>query len=1117
MKILYPAFTRYVHELSMLVVCGLFLCLIAAPRVAAQTDSATLRGTIVDATEAALPGVKVRISNPATALQRETVTDNAGNFTVLLLPPGTYKVTAEREGFARLQVADVVLNASDQRLLRLNLQVGNVAVSIETKADRANIETSAAVATVVDKQFVERLPLNGRSVQSLLLLSPGVVVGSGDGQLSFNGGRTNANYFTLDGVSANIGAGVRGPTIILGPQGATGNQDQRAGGSIPGFNSFGGTNSLISVDALQEFKVQSSMYGAEFGRQSGGQIQMTSKSGTNEYHGTLFDYFRNDALDAADFFDKARNLKKPALRQNDFGGVLGGPVRLPKSVFGPLGYDGRNRTFFFFSYEGLRLVQPQSVNDVKVPAQFLRADTRIKPEVKALLLAMPAPNAPDDKNAQGQLIGTASLFRSLSNRRDLDATSIRIDQNAGNGLTMFGRYNDAPSGGVTPGLGLDNLFTVNVRTVTAGAQMIFSSRLSNEVRYNYSFTEAIDEAVGNARDGAQPINYRSLLPANAPVNSTVTFTYLNNLFQTLGPATRNLQRQQNVVDNLTWALGSHTLKFGFDYRLMTPQYAPRAYALSFTFSSLTDLNAAVANNVTVTANDGVSMHVPNYSAYAQDSWRINQRLSVDFGVRWDVNPPPRALDGLTLLTLTGVRNVASLPSVKLAPIGTPLYPTRYNGFGPRFGAAYLLRQKTGWETTLRGGYGLYLDLGVGTAGVAATQYPFSRQRALTTANSTAAQRAFPLNADALSFPPAATTTPPIPANANFTVFADDYVLPRSHQWTFALSQGLGANNTLTLSYVGNAGRRLLRRYFQTTSTTAANANTVVPFNPDLPGARISYTSNASDLSDTSDYHALQIQFTKRLSRGLQVLANHTWSHAIDTGSDDFSSSYFFTAANPLADRGASEFDRRHIFNTALSYDLPKPANSSARALIYGWSTDVIFKAQSAAPVNVTFGRNMAPIVTQTYVFRPDLVSGQPIWIDAPGTPGNRRLNRDAFRIPPEFIADARNFRQGTLPRNGLRGFGVTQLDFALGRQFSLTERVKLQFKGELFNVLNHPNFNQPSASLGSISGTTLTQNANFGASNASLARSFGASSSSLNSLYQIGGPRSVQLALKLKF
>jgi len=1093
------------------------LVLCAVVSVAAQTDSATLRGTVVDQTKAALPGVKVVVLNPATAARRETTTDGAGNFTVAALLPGTYNIATESAGFARLETTGVALNAGDQRLLRLEMTVGSVSATVETKAERAGVETSAAVATVVDKQFVERLPLNGRSVQSLILLTPGVVVGSGDGQLSFNGGRTNANYFTVDGVSANIGAGTRGPTIILGPQGATGNQDQRAAGSIPGFNSFGGTNSLISVDALQEFKVQSSTYGAEFGRQSGGQIQMTSKSGTNEYHGTLFDYFRNDALDAADFFDKARNLKKPPLRQNDFGGVLGGPLRLPKSVFGPLGYDGRNRTFFFFSYEGLRLVQPQNVNDSKVPSLFLRNDTRIKPEIRALLNAMPLPNAPDDRNAQGQLIGTASFFRSLSNRRTLDATSIRVDQTLRNGFTVFGRYNDAPSGGTTPGLGLDTLFSSNIRTLTTGAQMIFSSRLSNEVRYNYSFTEAIDENIGVARDGSQPVDYRALLPANAPALATVTFTYLNNLFQVLGPATRNLQRQQNLVDNLTWALGAHTLKFGFDYRLMTPQYAPRAYALSFVFSSLTDLNNAVANNVTVTANDAVAMHVANYSAYAQDSWRINQRLSVDFGVRWDVNPPPRALDGLTLLTLTGVKNVASLPTAKLAPIGTPLYPTRYNGFGPRFGAAYLLRQKTGWETTLRGGYGLYLDQGVGTAGVAATQYPFTRQRALTTANSTAAERAFPFAPAALTAPPAAVLSPPIPANANFTVFADDYVLPRSHQWTLSIAQGLGASNALTLSYVGNAGRRLLRRYFQTTSTTAANANLLIPFNADLPGVRISYTSNANDLSDTSDYHALQVQFTRRLSRGLQVLANHTWAHAIDTGSDDFSSSYFFTSANPLNERGSSEFDRRHIFNMAISYDLPKPGNALARALVFGWSTDVIFKTQTAAPINVTFSRNMAPIVTQSYPFRPDLVAGQPIWIDAPGTPGNRRLNREAFRIPPEFIADARNFRQGTLPRNSLRGFGVTQLDFGIGRQFALTERIKLQFKGELFNVLNHPNFNQPPSSLGSVSGTTLTPSAAFGVSNASLARSFGASSSSLNSLYQIGGPRSVQLALKLKF
>ena len=327
--------------------------------VHAQGATATLSGVVTDQTGAILPGAGIAVISIAQGFQRTSATNDEGIFVVPLLPPGNYTVKAEHEGFTPAEFRDVILNVNDQRTIKISLKVGNVAnQTVDVLDSPALIDESPAVGTTVDRQFVSNLPLNGRSFQSLIALSPGVVVTPATsfnrGQFSVNGQRANANYFTVDGVSANIGAN------------SSDGISQDFAGSLPGLNTFGGTNSLVSVDALEEFKIQTSTFAPEFGRSPGGQVQILTRSGTNDFHGTFFEYFRNDALDAKDWFVNANRLTKPALRQNDFGFVLGGPVLLPRfGEGGPLvGYNGRNKTFFFFSYEGLRLRQPQTENRV---------------------------------------------------------------------------------------------------------------------------------------------------------------------------------------------------------------------------------------------------------------------------------------------------------------------------------------------------------------------------------------------------------------------------------------------------------------------------------------------------------------------------------------------------------------------------------------------------------------------------------------------------------------------------------------------------------------------------------------------------------------------------------
>src|SRR5574341_621426 len=428
-----------------------------------QSASATLSGTVVDANGAVIPGATITVTEPATGVERTTTTNDLGYFTIPLLKPSTYLLHVEHQGFLTAEVRDIVLNVNDQRALTIKMKVGDVKETVNITGEAPLINESPAVGTVVDRQFVGNLPLNGRSFQSLITLSPGVVLTKASafepGQFSVNGQRSDSNYFTVDGVSANLG--VSGG-VGLGEQ---------AGGTSPGLTVLGGTNNLVSVDALQEFRIQTSTFAPEFGRQPGAQVQILTRSGVNDFRGAVFEYFRNDALDANDWFANANRLPRPALRQSDFGGVLGGPII-------------KDRTFFFFSYEGLRLRLPQTAI-VDVPSSAARQDPRASVAVRQLLNAFPRPNGPDRNG------GFAQFAASYSNPSNLDATSIRLDHTVNDNLTVFGRYNYAPSktverGGV--GTTLSQLFPtqLDTETLTVGVTWAVTPKVNNEFRANYS-------------------------------------------------------------------------------------------------------------------------------------------------------------------------------------------------------------------------------------------------------------------------------------------------------------------------------------------------------------------------------------------------------------------------------------------------------------------------------------------------------------------------------------------------------------------------------------------------------------------------------------------------------
>jgi hypothetical protein len=1077
----------------------------AANKVYAQGASATLSGVVIDENGAVISGANIAVISIAQGFQRTADTNEEGSFVVSLLPPGNYTVKAEHEGFTPAEVRDVVLNVNDQRTIKITLKVGKLASqTVDVLDSPALIDESSAVGTTVDRQFVSNMPLNGRSVQPLINLSPGVVLTKASstegGQFSVNGQRANANYFTVDGVSANIGVSIGGTPF------------QASTGSLPGLAVSGGTNNLVSIDALEEFKIQTSSYAAEFGRTPGAQVQLITRAGTNKFHGSAYEYFRNEAFDANDWFNNARKLAKPATRQSDFGFVVGGPVLLPR--FGEGGrqpwFNGKNSTFFFLSYEGLRLRLPQS-RSVDVPS--LQARAAAPTGIRPLLNGYPLPNGPNRIGGNGQPNGFAVFNASYSNPLDLDATSIRIDHTATSRLSFFGRYNYSPSSVIERGQGTSfalntlSYFSITTETLTGGATISFSPKVTGEIRLNYSKNTGRTFFDVDDFGGAVVPPDSLFFPQGASREkdlSQVFFAGSLNTSLEVGTVADNVQRQFNAVGNLSVIANSHQFKFGVDYRRLNPILQPQDYSLFVQFNGIGTPGAAtqpVGSALTGTIQGGSvrsskGARFPlftNFSLYGQDNWNVNRRLLLNYGLRWELNLPPTEASGQSAVTVLGLNNPAT---ATISPPDTPLWNTTYSNFAPRVGITYHLFQTPGRETVIRGGGGIFYDMGYGSiANAFGDTFPFTTLKNLPNVP-------YPLSAANA----APLTTPTI---SRIYVFEPDIKTPLTYQWNFAVEQSLGQNQTLTASYVAALGRELLR--LDTIWGTSVGGT----LNPAVfpPNGQVIVARNTA----TSDYHALQAQFQRRLTKGLQVLASYSWAHSIDIASNDsFNVNTPAARIDPRIDRGNSDFDVRHAFSSAVTYDIPRfLKRQMGDAIFRSWSVDALVTARSATPVNVIYSIS-TPGIGGIATVRPDLVEGIPLYIDDPTAPGGRRFNNTRVTIPgnpnPQIGPFLRPFpaRQGSFGRNVLRGFSVYQLDLGIRRQFNFTERMNLQFKSEFFNIFNHPNFGDPDGLLASST---------FGFSTAMLGRSLGSGGvlGGFNPLYQIGGPRSIQFSVKLGF
>ena len=794
-------------RLSLGVVCKscflLLLVSLAANSAFAQLETATVSGQVVDPSGLSITSAQVKLVDIDRDTTTGTTTTPSGLYTFPSVRPGRYRMEVTAAGFKVVNVTGLTVNVQDHLEQNFKLTVGSVSESVTVEGGAPLIDTeTATVSTVVDRQFAENMPLNGRSFQSLIELAPGVVTATSNlndgGQFNVNGQRASANYWMVDGVSANIG---------IAPYSIAGNG---LGGSLGSFSASGGTNSLVSVDALQEFRIQTSTYAPEFGRTPGGQISIVTRSGTNRFHGSLFDYFRNDALDANSWFNGFTNnppLPKAAERQNDFGGTFEGPLF-------------KNRTFFFFSYEGLRLRLPQNalstVPDNASVQGGLNARENAIPAMQPFFNAYPLPNGPEILDANGNPTGTAAFNASYSNPSTLDAYSIRIDHKINDKLFLFGRYNLSPSGFIQRGgqgaQALSVLLSSDIRTETetVGATFVPSAAVTNDLRFNYSRTEAKGAWALDHFGGAVPL---ASLPLPSPYNAqnaqlAIEIASLIDPDIYEGPNIRNVQRQVNIVDNVTLQRGSHGLKFGVDYRRLSPILSPVSYDQFVDFNSV---SSASAGNV-----DGfafVQSAIPttflfrNLGVFAQDTWRIVPRLTITYGLRWDVDFVPQSINGPSLAAVTGF-NLNDLSNLALAPAGTSPYNTTYGNFAPRLGLAYQLSQAADRGTTIRGGFGLFYDLASQEVGnsVFPGVYPFGSDTFCPFSPGCPTNLTFPLD-PLVAAPPPVSPTSLSSGGGTLGAFDPHLHLPYTLQWNAALEQALGKQQTISASYIGSAGRQ----------------------------------------------------------------------------------------------------------------------------------------------------------------------------------------------------------------------------------------------------------------------------------------------------------------------
>lgn len=1020
-----------------------------------QSFRASVVGTVRDESGAVLPGVSVTVTNTGTGAQRTAITNERGDYVATELPVGSYSVAAELTGFRKEIRTGITLQIDQRARIDMTMRVGQVSEVLEVMADAPLVQSeSAAIGNVVDNRKVTELPLNGRQFLQLNLLVPGAVTGikgsqlaTQGGSVSINGFREQQNQFILDGVD-NTDLSIN--QYAVSP----------------------------SIDSIQEFKVQSGTYSAAFGGRGGAQINVITKSGTNAFHGSAFEFIRNDALDARNFFD----LRKAEFKRNQYGGSIGGPI-------------SKDHTFFFFSYEGtnerkgtsrtgsvptaleksgdfsasgITIFDPATTDASgrrqAFPGNRIPAD-RISPIGRAIAALYPNPNLPGT---------TRNLVSAPIRRRDVHQFTVRADHKLSTSDDLSVRYSiddDArydtfePFTRRTnvPGFGTDTLNRGQL--ASASWIRIMSPRALNEFRAGFNrFRNGIFSENQHA-NFVERLGIRPFAPIPQISWGYPAFTITG--FENLGEAGNQPQNRRNntyqLNDTFSYTLGEHSFKAGFTMsRFQANTLFDSNTRGSFTFdrvytasaatnptggSALADLLLGLPFRSSVSVGEPLRYRLnDNIGVFFQDDWKVSGRLTMNLGVRYEVNSPMKEkYNRISWFDETLRRMV-----VPLQEPGAPIRPFDYdkNNFAPRIGFA--LRPSKDTRTVLRAGYGIYFDMKLQNIVSGFVQNPPFRSSFDFFGN-----RDFANLTLANPFPSAAGTAPVPSPSASNRNYPDSYV----QQWSFNVQREITNTVVADVGYVGTKGNKLSR--FRDINQPQPGSTSIASRRPLSAFGAI----QLREASGNSVYNAFQLRIEKRASNGLTLLGSYTFSRSIDD-----SSSWSEQPQNPLnlrAERGLSGYDTRNRLSFSYVYELPWGAGrhflsgvtGAAGTLVTGWQVNGVYSLQSGRPLTVTIGsdRSNTGIGGRN---RPNRIGDPVLPRDKRSVDGWFRA--DAFTLQPQFT-------YGNAGRNIVRGPGINNLDFSLLKNTSVGEGKNLQFRVEVFNLANHPNFDNPNTQFDSTS------------------------------------------------
>jgi hypothetical protein len=1045
----------------------------------AQTATGQILGTVKDASGGVMPNVKVTVTNQQTGLTRETTTNADGTYVVPLLPVGVYLVTAEQTGFKLAVLSDIQLNVDQVQRIDLELAAGNLSERVEVRANAAAIDTeTSTVGQVISEKQVTDLPLNGRNFIQLLFLGAGAVMTNGEqgdmrqgvgSAISIMGARPTSNNFMLDG-TANVDT------------------------------SLGTVAAVLSVDAIQEFKEQTSTYSAEYGFSSN-QINIVSKSGTNQFHGTVFDFIRNEKLDARNFFDP-HDAEKPKLDQKQPGFVVGGPVF-------------KNKTFFLVNYEGVRIKRGfSSFNVVPTPDEMAGhfSSTIIDP-----LTGQPFPNntipqsrfsrlgtlaaqkftpAPNIDATQGNY----QVIRTLP--QDQDQFTIRVDHNLGHYGQVFGRYTKTTFSNIASG-SVSDLGDTAFEQDSTNWQLTHTWVARTNLVNNFRLGRVKATANQGASIPADPADVSAL-------GLTGVFTDLSdaqrayprinmNNYSQLGGGTNvytaSYQPMWDVSDTMTYVRGNHTFNAGFNYRqwelnrdLANEFLGAFAFSGDFTGNPVADMLLGYYSGAGVfqpapfavpgKSGNPREYHFKYFAPYIQDDWKVSSNLTLNLGLRWDFRTTPyetnNRMGWLDVTNPLGGMCIADQGLVDAGITGDGSF-YRYCGrknpkdpskgdFAPRLGFAW--RPFSDERTVVRGGYGIFYDSAEGREiDGSADIYPYvSRGNYPQSVG-----QLTPLQTTDTLFPVFSNPGPVTPAANSFiaVIISENPKDPYVQQWSLGVQRSLTSNTTFELNYVGSKGTNLLMR---------RNIAQALPYTPDHPSVeerkpfpQFGVYIN-SDWSGYSNYNAMNAKLEHRARNALVTLA-YTWAKSTDSksaaagiGSSGFNGwQGFLDNHDPKRDHGLSDFDVDHRLVGSFVYNLPfgqgekfaSDAGPAKNALVGGWQVNGIYTWQHGFPITVTaqdlggvldtFGTNRANLVGDPKTSDPSI---------------EKWFNTAAFEQPAlgQF---------GTVGRNTLRGPSTNNWDLALFKNFDLPKDLKLQFRLESFNAFNHPQFNDPDTNVSS--------------------------------------------------